>query len=373
MALFVGIGLARFGYSPMIPALVRAGWFHPAVADFLASVNLLGYLAGAAVTGHFLARRHPKSWLRAAMLLASASLAACALDWGFAWYALWRFLAGLAGGVLMVLAVPTILAHVPARSRGLVGGLIFGGVGIGMIFSGAVIPVLVQRLGLPAAWLVLAALAAGLSSIVWRAWAVAEPAHTVGLTTPGRTHGGRKAGAAALVLLMAAYCGNAIGFAPHSLFWVDFVARELGRGLATGGRYYLLFGMGVALGPALAGWLGDRFGLRGSLACGLGLEAIGLAMPLWATGAAVLTVSSLLVGAAGMGATTLTSARTIELAAPEHRTRAWGAMTLAFSIAYAAAGVGDSGLYAHFGHYQIIFLVGALALACGAVLAALAG
>lgn len=29
VALFIGLGLGRFAYSPMIPALVQAGWFSP--------------------------------------------------------------------------------------------------------------------------------------------------------------------------------------------------------------------------------------------------------------------------------------------------------------------------------------------------------
>ncbi|MGH9487804.1 MAG: YbfB/YjiJ family MFS transporter [Terriglobales bacterium] len=374
VALFVGLGLARFAYSPLIPALVRTGWFGPATADFLASVNLLGYLIGAAVTGHWLAHEAPGGWLRAAMLVAAASLAACALPWGFVWYFLWRLLAGIAAGVIMVLAVPAILARVKPRSRGLLGGLIFGGVGCGIIFSGQVIPELVA-LGLPATWLLLSLLAFALTAAVWGGWSSFMPAgeQAAVMAMPRPPAAAAKAGAAAFALLIGAYCCNAIGFAPHSLFWVDFIARELGRGLHAGGRGYLLFGVGVTGGPLLAGWLGDRFGVRRSFACGLGLEAVGVALPLWSTGAAALAVSSLLVGAAGMGATTLASARTIELTAPRARTKAWGNMTLAFSIAYAGAGMGDAGLYGHFGRYQPIFVAGAAALVLGAVLAGFAG
>ena len=43
----VGIGLARFGYTPLIPALIAAGWFTPSAAVYLGAANLAGYLAGA--------------------------------------------------------------------------------------------------------------------------------------------------------------------------------------------------------------------------------------------------------------------------------------------------------------------------------------
>src|SRR3982074_1586381 len=46
-AILVGIGLARFGYTPLIPALIAAGWFTPSAAVYLGAANLAGYLAGA--------------------------------------------------------------------------------------------------------------------------------------------------------------------------------------------------------------------------------------------------------------------------------------------------------------------------------------
>ena len=44
---FVGIGLARFAYTPLIPALIAAGWFSPALAGYLGAANLGGHLVGA--------------------------------------------------------------------------------------------------------------------------------------------------------------------------------------------------------------------------------------------------------------------------------------------------------------------------------------
>jgi len=46
-ATLVGIGLARFAYAPLLPALIQGGWFTPAEAAYLGAANLLGYLAGA--------------------------------------------------------------------------------------------------------------------------------------------------------------------------------------------------------------------------------------------------------------------------------------------------------------------------------------
>ncbi len=49
-ASLIGIGLARFAYSPLLPALIGAHWFEPATAAYLGAANLAGYL-GAPFSG----------------------------------------------------------------------------------------------------------------------------------------------------------------------------------------------------------------------------------------------------------------------------------------------------------------------------------
>jgi uncharacterized MFS-type transporter YbfB len=41
-----GIGLARFAYVPLFPAMVAAGWVTGAEGGFLGAMNLAGYLIG---------------------------------------------------------------------------------------------------------------------------------------------------------------------------------------------------------------------------------------------------------------------------------------------------------------------------------------
>src|SRR5690348_17479363 len=100
----VGIGLARFGYTPLIPALIAAEWFAPSAAVYLGAANLAGYLAGALGARAVSARLGPARALRLAMLITAASLFACAFPLGFWWFFPWRLLSGATGGVLMALA-----------------------------------------------------------------------------------------------------------------------------------------------------------------------------------------------------------------------------------------------------------------------------
>ena len=94
------------------------------------------------------------------------------------WFFNWRFIAGLSGGALMVLAAPTVLPLVPAARRGLAGGLIFMGVGAGIAASGTLVPILLRQ-GLTATWLALGILSCLLTLAAWNGW----PEHT---PSPGR-------------------------------------------------------------------------------------------------------------------------------------------------------------------------------------------
>lgn len=357
-ALFVGIGLARFGYSPLIPALVHAGWFAAAPADYLSATNLAGYVLGAWMAGRLLAQRRPGGWVRMAMLVAAASFLVCARPGPFLWFFAWRLLAGIAAGWLMVLAIPYILERTPFEHRGVVGGVIFAGIGSGMVIAGAAVPRLVD-ISLATAWLGIGGVCLVVTALVWPFW-------RTNAVTP------RKSAApvpvkfpAPLRYLIVAYCANAIGFVPHSLFWVDYIARELGRGLHAGGAAYLVFGLAALVGPSILGWIGDRRGRRGTLAVALLVEAAAVALPLLGSSPALLAASGILVGGCAIGVTSLTSARTVALTPEGQATRIWGWMTIGFAVAYAAAGAGLAALYAATGSYRPVFGVAALMLAAG--------
>uniref|UniRef100_UPI0022EB56E7 YbfB/YjiJ family MFS transporter n=1 Tax=Falsiroseomonas oryzae TaxID=2766473 RepID=UPI0022EB56E7 len=99
-AILAGVGLARFAYVPLFPAMVAAGWVDGGGAGLLGAGNFAGYLAGV-LAGRWIGGRLgvPRA-LDAGMALALVAFAACAWQGGLAWLLAWRALAGVAGGVL---------------------------------------------------------------------------------------------------------------------------------------------------------------------------------------------------------------------------------------------------------------------------------
>ena len=299
--------------------------------------------------------------LRAMMALATAAFFACAAPLSFAWYFVWRLAAGVAGGVLMVLAAPTVLPYVPQARRGVAGGVIFTGVGLGIAASGTVVPWLL-RWGLVQTWCGLGVIATALTVVAWNGWP-REPARVeaaAARAVPMPMRAGRT-----LKALYAEYALNAFGLVPHMIFLVDFVARGLGRGLAAGGRYWVVFGVGAMLGPVLAGALADCIGFGLAMRLAFAIQAAFVGVLVLSSAPGWLLVSSLVIGAFVPGMVPLTLGRVHELAAPDAQTRtaAWGRATTAFALGQAAAGYGLSFVYARAGDYALLFALGACAIA----------
>ena len=332
-ASLVGIGLARFAYTALMPALVAEQWFMASDAAYLGAANLAGYLAGALAAPRMAAVAPVAPVLRAMMLLATASFFACAQPLSFSWFFVWRFAAGVSGGALMVLAALAVLPHVPASRRGLAAGVIFTGVGLGIIMSGTLVPLLFH-FGLGPTWKGLGILSLLATVLAWGGWPKAARAPV----SDPQGHHRSDASNAALRALCVEYGLNAVGLVPHMIFLVDFIARGLGQGLAVGARYWVVFGLGAVAGPILAGCAADRIGFRSALRLAFLLQALAIALVVLTDHPVALVASSAIVGAAVPGVVPLALGRVHELVEGDRgRKAAWSLCTAAFALGQAAA------------------------------------
>jgi predicted MFS family arabinose efflux permease len=216
---------------------------------------------------------------------------------------------------------------------------------------------LLLRGGLAAAWCGLGAASLALTAAAWRGWpegtADAAPAAPARGAPAGRP----------LTALYFEYALGAVGLVPHMVFFVDFVVRGLGRGFEAGAWYWVLFGMGAALGPVLAGRLADRLGFRTALRLAFLTQAAAVSLLLVASDAVALAVSSVTVGAIVPGIVPLVLGRVHELLAHgAARQAAWSRATTAFALGQAGAAYLFSFLFARGGGYGPLFALGAGAL-----------
>ncbi|MFT6915591.1 MAG: putative MFS family arabinose efflux permease [Motiliproteus sp.] len=371
MATLAGIGVARFAYTPLLPELVKQQWFSDSQAAYLGAANLLGYLIGA-LSAHRLSERLSvrmlMGWCFAGIAL---SFVLCAQPGHFGWFFIWRLIAGVCGAILMVVGPATALSKTPAARRAGVGAFVFTGIGLGAVLSASVVPLLMQ-VSLSATWLALGTLSL-LAGLIGDRGLVRLPNTAVQTIRAGKSTRTPRGAGLLVIVVMAAYALDAVGFIPHTLFWVDYLAREQGLGTQAASVQWAVFGVGAVCGPLFAGIVAQRLGWHSGLTLAFAAKALAVGLPLLSMGLASRTLSSFIVGAMVPGIVALTSGRISELVGPAEHKRLWGLATAVFAVAQALSGYAMSALYVIWGSYHYLFYTGSAALAGGAVLIILSG
>jgi predicted MFS family arabinose efflux permease len=360
LAMLVGLGIARFGYGPLVPALVGAGWYSATAAFWLGAVNLLGYFFGAALMRSWRGSLQAKPVVLVLMAVTALSLLASALNFGLVWFGFWRLLSGITGGVLMVLMAAAVVGRAPPAQKGRVSGITFAGMGAGITLSAVLLPVLLRH-GLVFTWAALGLLCVGATLAV----AVIMPASTV---TAARKAQGPNRISRPVLLLIVAYALSALGFVPHMLFLSSFVAIGLHRGVVAGADVMAWLGVAAALGPVILGRVADKFGFLATLAAGYVVMAAAIALPLINDSTPALDISAVGVGAVGLGAVMLAAGAIAGLVPAGRLAADWGVATMAYAVMQALTAAGFSNLFHLTGSYALLFLIGTVGMVGSTIL-----
>ncbi|RWM81721.1 MAG: MFS transporter [Mesorhizobium sp.] len=270
IALAVAMGIGRFVYTPILPGMMEELGLSPADAGWIASANYLGYLIGAlaAVGGWAHGRER---------LLMLAGLAATAVLTGLmglvdtmAAFLVIRFLAGVASAFVLVFMSSIVFGHLAATGRNDLQALHFGGVGLGIAASSALMAVLVTgHVGWPAGWFWSAAISA---------CAVAVVALLLGSTATANGADGREPALPkdrSLTKIIVAYGLFGFGYIVTATFLVAIV-RQGGGGRVFEAMVWMVTGLAGI--PSVWLWqkIAGKIGLYRAYACGCLVEVVGV-------------------------------------------------------------------------------------------------
>lgn len=290
------MGIGRFAYTPLLPAMQDVLGWTVAQAGDVASANFLGYLAGALLASTLAKRRGRWTWLIAGMLLSAATTAAGAVIVSFpAWLAV-RFFSGVASAFCLVLGTVVILEYLARSAAARLGALHFSGVGAGIVVS-----VIVIELAKAAGFSMFGRWGAlGLVSVflIGGAWFMLR-----GLTgPPGAVQTGAPAPAVAarparmlLVKLILAYGLFGFGYVVTATFIVAMARRLEHASLAEPLTWIVV---GLLAVPSVPLWqrVARRFGVFAALRLAYGIEAVGVLLAGYGSGYAALIIGGGLLG-----------------------------------------------------------------------------
>ncbi|BCZ17899.1 Nitrite extrusion protein [Helicobacter sp. NHP19-003] len=354
LATFMANGVARFGYVVLIPLLILSGKLSEHQSIQLAIAIMVGYIFGSAVLSLLQRRLSLESIAKISFLVISLSFFACYLDsLPFAWAWFWRFLAGVAASCLMVLAAPLCLSLVKEQHRPYASGFVFSGIGVGVVCSGFILPHFASDIDM--AWIFLGAVGAGafvLSCLFLKTLHPAKDAAHDGTPFKISNH---------FALLLVSVVLNAIGYLPHTLFWVDYLVRSLNFSKGVAGASWAFFGFGAACGTILSATLAKSLGLKNASSIVILMKTASCAIAMFSTDIAWLNLSIFLMGFGTTGNLTLTSTMAYHIMGKEHFVQASSLVTLAFGIFQAVFSFVFTWALGHVSFFNM-FLVSGVAL-----------
>jgi len=365
LAAAVSLGLARFAYALLLPAMREDLQWSYFTAGAMNAVNAAGYLAGALAMPWLLARIDARRVLLAGGAGAALLLAAHALVRDNALLYALRAATGVASAASFV-AGGVLAARLAqgSASSGLVLGLYYGGTGLGIVVAALGLPpLLLDASRWPLGWFTigaLAALAIAITASTTRALHAPPQAAAQRAAFPWRPAGWALAG----------YAMFGLGYIGYMTFVITLL-RDAGHGAVTVTAFYILLGAGVIASSWLWAGLLQRMRGGGGLALLNGLLATATALlALWPEQLLLVFVSGGLFGSVFLSVVASTTAFVRHNAVPA----AWAAGIAAFTIVFAVGQIVGPvlvGMIADAGGLARGFGVSAVVLASGALLAAL--
>ena len=142
---FGALGLARFGYSVLLPAMQADLGMDNTEAGFLATVHVIGYLGASLVGGALASRFGPRVVITIGLAIAGGSMVMTGLAGDYAGIALWRGLAGIGSGMSNIPVYGVVAAWFGMRRRGLATGIVVSGASISFIVLGPLVPAVLDQ------------------------------------------------------------------------------------------------------------------------------------------------------------------------------------------------------------------------------------
>ncbi len=147
LVVFGALGLARFGYSIVLPSMQAGLHFSTTEAGFLATLNLIGYLALSLIGGALASRFGPRVVITAGLLVAGAGMLLTGLAGSYAQAAVWRVVTGMGSGASNVPVMGLVAGWFAQRRRGTATGIAVTGSSLALISTGPLVPQVLNAFG----------------------------------------------------------------------------------------------------------------------------------------------------------------------------------------------------------------------------------
>lgn len=348
------LGLARFGYSMVLPDMQQGLSMDDTGAGLLASANLIGYLVLALVGGALASRFGPRVVITAGLALCGLSMLFTGAVQTFAGALIWRTVTGIGSGASNVPAMGLLTAWFAPRRRGLAMGIGVAGSAVALVVLGPVVPRVLEThgadgwrvcwYGFGAVALLLAVMAflilrnspreMGLAAVASdQPQADAQPAASAKV---GALDWGAVYRSGAVWHLGLVYIAFGFSYIIYMTFFVRYLVGEFDYTKPEAGNLFMMMGWVSLFCGLIWGTVSDRIGRKRALVIVYLIHAIAFGLfGLW-TEPVGFTISAILFGLTAWSIPAIVSAACGDVVGPRLAPAAVGFVTLLFSFGQAS-------------------------------------
>ncbi|MBP9615953.1 MAG: YbfB/YjiJ family MFS transporter [Aliarcobacter sp.] len=359
ISLFIGVGVARFSFTSLLPSMLSTDALSLTFAGVLASMNYAGYLAGS-IFAIFIKDINTKiKYFRLGVILCVLSTVVMGITTNEVFWLLGRVIAGFGSAMLLVVGAAIVMTKLNFEDKTKAMGIYFSGIGIALVSSDIISRYVLSFSSWENSWIVLTFCALFLAFYPLYILSFDKE-----ISQKNEKHPFNKALFSPFVLvLIVAYFTEGVGFVIQGTF-LPTILKSI-EGLETVASLSWLL-VGLAGIPSSIIWmrLAHKYGSINIIIIAMSLQIIGILIPTLTTNMYLNLFCGVLYGATFVGLVALFMNLGGKLAG-KNPVMLMGALTTAYGIGQVTAPLYAVSLTQLTGNYNYALYLTALIVLFG--------
>ncbi len=332
LGLILTIGIARFCYTTLLPAMQLEAGLSDLAGGYLATVNYIGYMCGAVMAATISSLQIKDFLYRAGLIAAIVTTAGMALTDNIWLWAALRFVAGISSATGMLISAGLIMNWLMRHGHRSELGIHYAGAGLGIIVSGIAAEAMFGYLDWREQWLAVGMLGIVVAIPAWRWLPRPDSSHQ---TTSGQQLQDNPPSRRWFILLSIMYFCAGYGYVIGATFLVAIV-EAVPSLQGQGQLVWIAVGLGLVPGAILWDRVARQLGELNALLAAFVLQTIGIILPVMSDNFGLALFSAFLFGGSFIGIVSLVLAMAGRFY-PTKPAKLMGKLTLMYGIAQIGA------------------------------------
>lgn len=362
IGLFIGIGVARFAYTSLLPSMLDDKTLSLTFSGVLASINYVGYLLGALFAVFIKDINTKVKCFRLGLVLCVVSTAMMGVATQDIWLIVSRIIAGFGGAMALVVGAAIVMVKLNFKDKTKAMGVYFSGIAIALAVSDIIARFVLTIDTWQVSWLALAFSAALVAPYSWYILSTDQK-----IQTNNTNHSlDKNLFSSFVIILIVAYFTAGVGMVVQGTFLPTIIQSLPGLEYFAGFTWLLV---GLAGIPSSIIWmhLAHKYGNVNIIIIAMSIQIIGILIPTLSSNLYLNLLSGILYGGTFVGLVALFMHLGGKLAG-KNPVMLMGALTTAYGIGQVTAPLYAVNLTEQSGNYNQALYVTAIIVFSGVLM-----